>query len=450
MGYLYKYLYMKNIKIIVKKLQPQSLFARFLAIILIPWFTLQAITIYIFFDRHWEGVSYYMKQSLINDIRIIVRLYNDQLYQEEQIIDYAANYLSFEIKKISRQDAVNLINKSNKHKILQHLSRELQGVLDEEFGLYQDKQDQDIIIITKQRNNYYLIEIPRKRIITPTIGIFLTWIVSSAIILIVIAIIFMRNQVRSIIKLATAAESFGRGQDISNFKPEGAREVRIAGINFLKMKDRIEQQFTQRTLMLAGVSHDLKTPLTRIKLRLAMLPENSEIEAIQEDINEMQYMISEYLELISSQDELEDFNEIDIIEMIKDIIKKFDIHNIEFSPQFAELQILIKPFSLKRAIINIIDNAFKHGDKVWIDIRKDFETIKIIIEDNGPGIPKEEEDKIFKAFYRADYARNLNKAGAGLGLAISQNIILTHGGNIYVSKRNYKLNGASFVIELPS
>lgn len=438
-----------NKKFFLKRILPGSLFARFLAISILPWIFFQVIIIYIFFDRHWEGVNVHMINSVASDIAMISKLIEDPKNDINNIIDISSNILKLPLRAIEKPIVI-AHNKSELDEPINNLVAVINKISPHIKCTFRyDEIKGDIKLSFQVKNQHYQINVPKKRIATPTISIFIAWNISSAIILLIVSILFMRNQVRSITKLADAAENFVKGQDITNFKPEGAKEVRIAGRNFIKMKEMIEEQLNQHTVMMAGVSHDLKTPLTRIKLQIAMMEKRNELDAINEDVAEIEYMINEYLDLISSSKASEASEEIDIVAMVEDIVKKYLNPNIELNLPHKSIVMLVQPFALKRAITNIIDNAIKYGNLVYITFIKSSETVKIIIEDDGPGIKADECDKIFRPFYRADYARNLNKSGAGLGLAISSNIINTHGGNIYIAKRNIKLKGASFVIEVP-
>ncbi|MBN8828648.1 MAG: ATP-binding protein [Sphingobacteriia bacterium] len=418
-------------------LAPKSLSSRFILIIILPAILIQSITAYIFYARHWEDVSYYMQSSLTDDVNLIINMLNDKKYTFAQISDYSANYLKFKIIKNSK----NIYKHNSK---FNDLAKSIKG---KDITIWQHNERENIFIYLKDKN--LIFEVPRKRIYTPTTTIFMAWMFTVSAIFITVSLIFTKNQIRAITRLAEAAEAFGRGQDISTFKPEGAKEVKKAGFAFLDMKERIEQQVNQRTVMLAGVSHDLRTPLTRIKLALAMLPSNDETCAIQEDINEMQHMISEYLDF-AKRDDLESFQEIDIIEFTRNIIKRYQTQDkkVYLITKFKNLNANIKAVSFRRAMVNIIDNGLRFGNLVEVTIEKKGDKLRIYIEDNGNGIPEQEHEKIFSAFYRSDYARNLKHSGAGLGLAISRDIINSHGGNIKVNKNNLKLKGASIAIEI--
>jgi two-component system osmolarity sensor histidine kinase EnvZ len=273
--------------------------------------------------------------------------------------------------------------------------------------------------------------------------------VISSILILSIAVLFLRQQIKPIEKLAKAAESFSIGKKIENFKPSGATEVRKAADAYIKMQERIEKFIEQRTLMLAGVSHDLRTPLTRIKLQLEMYTEQKGSADLLKDVNEMQYMLETYLDF-SQTASSEENTEVNLHQLIQTIIKtsQEELKSITFkSTQSTNFVYICKHIALKRCIINLVNNAKAFADEVVISLDKNKKDIRIIIEDNGPGIPQKDYEKALKPFQRLDSSRNQNIAGSGLGLSISQEIIKSIGGNIKLSKSS--LSGLKVTISLP-
>ncbi|MBN9542861.1 MAG: ATP-binding protein [Alphaproteobacteria bacterium] len=433
------------IKIFKKHFIPKSIWGRFFLIIILPAILIQIITAYVFYDRHWEDVSTYLEKSVIGDISLINKMLQDKKLPNYEIKSLAAENLFIRILPYKPLDNTD-------DEKFDSLKLHLQKVFKSDSFIINQQNDREDIYISVNLPDYKLtFEIPRKRLYTPTLNIFIAWMLGVSTILIIIALSFTRNQVKSIERLSTAARVFGEGGDISNFKPEGAEEVRRAGYAFIAMKEKIEQQINQRTQMLAGVSHDLKTPLTRIKLSLAMFPKNDETDAIQSDITEMQHIIDEYLQF-AGQIEVESKQKIDIIGLLQDIVIRYKSQGakLKINKDIESCMIFARPVSMRRAFTNIIDNGLKYGEEAEITVHHTRSRLTIIIEDNGSGIKPEEHEKVFSAFYRSDYARNMSdkkQLGAGLGLAIARDIFNAHGAKIKVNKTNLKLKGASIEIQ---
>jgi two-component system osmolarity sensor histidine kinase EnvZ len=306
-------------------------------------------------------------------------------------------------------------------------------------------KDDFIKIEVFSKNSIISFITPSKRINNPTTYIFILWMTGTSLIFLLLSIIFTRNQIRPIIKLARAADRFGKGQKNLHLKPEGAAEIRKASMAFIKMKERIERQISYRTEMLAGVSHDLRTPLTRMKLQLAMT-QDSELLQMANDINDMEYMINSYI----------DFARGDIKENTK-LIYFNDLLNQVFAPyknkdfsiiNKVDFKVALKINALKRCFQNLLDNAFKYGNKVILNCYATQSELYIELHDNGPGIPSNQREEVFKPFFRLDQSRNKDTGGAGLGLAVTRDIINNHGGQIYLNSSEI-LDGLKAVIILP-
>ena len=284
----------------------------------------------------------------------------------------------------------------------------------------------DLVDLRIQSDNEVIqIFFPKSKIAPSSVRIFVLWITLPSIILILIAILFLRNQTRPIVKLAKAAERFGRGERVDDLRPSGASEIRKATLEFDKMMKRINKHLNQRSEMLSGISHDLRTPLTRLKLQLAMTDKKDTAKKMASDIDEMEKMLNDYLQYAKSQTE-EDYVEININDLINDILQNFDKSNYEFLPS-DNLLINARKNLIRRSISNVIENGLSYGKKVFIQAKKSVGSVIIIIEDDGPGISKKEYDNVFKPFYRVDKSRSLNRSGVGLGLSIAQDIVKSHG-----------------------
>ena len=329
------------------------------------------------------------------------------------------------------------------------LSQELQKSLDNRYSIEDIPEEKKVIINIEVENGILEFVIPRRNVYATNSHIFLVWMVISSILILSIAILFLRQQIKPIEKLAKAAESFGIGRKIKNFKPTGATEVRKAADAYIKMQERIEKFLEQRTLMLAGVSHDLRTPLTRIKLQLEMYSNQKGNTELLKDVNEMQYMLETYLDFSQTVSSEED-TEVDLKELIDNIISTSNEKSkiISLKPtNLKNIKYICKKIALQRCIINLVNNAKAFGDEILISLDENNKEITITIEDNGPGIPKKDYEKALRPFQRLDSSRNQNIAGSGLGLSISQEIMNSIGGNIKLSKS--KLGGLKVIMALP-
>lgn len=410
-------------------------------IIIVPTLIGQLLAVYLFYQRHWYNVSQHSSNIIVTEISSLLNA-----------VDYASmpgethSYLNLKYKyeKDARQ-------KFKKQKYIEELAI-LKKTLQKEIG-------QAVVVTVDDRENINVfleigsdllrIQLPYKSLINPTTGIFVLWIFGLTILLLSVSLIFSKNQIRSIIELTDAAESYGRGDKSNEYKPSGAREVRRAGLAFLKMKERIERQRAKRTQMLAMISHDLKTPLTRMKLQVELMKPSEEREELQYDIESMQHMVDSYLDF-SRGEGGEEFQVQDLNKWIRDLIKnKWSKSDIKINTEKEEALAQIKPHSFERAITNILGNAQKHSTKIEISIYSERSEVYITIEDNGSGIKREERSKVFKPFYRADKSRSLdNHAGVGLGLAITKEIINGHFGAITLGEGK-ALKGLMVKIQLP-
>ncbi|MDH5723062.1 MAG: ATP-binding protein, partial [Alphaproteobacteria bacterium] len=329
------------------------------------------------------------------------------------------------------------------------LEKEMHRHLNRNFTIEVDFQEKWVEIRVLLKNGVLFISLPQRRLFSSSSYIFLLWVFSVSLILLIIAILFMRNQIRPIRRLALSAERFGKGLYDADLKVEGAKEVRQAGKAFLDMKTRIKRQIEQRTDMLAGVSHDLRTPLTRLKLQLAMLGDSPDIDAMKLDVSDMEKMIEGYLNFVRGEDQ-ESFEDVNFITLIEEIVtaSKRQGCEINYSNEIGSLMMKIKTMAIKRALNNVISNAEKYAEKIWITVLlTSNKRVRVIIEDNGPSIPEDKYEKVFRPFYRIDGSRNLLTGGVGLGLPITMDIIHSHGGEIWLDQS--PKGGLMVNIELP-
>ena len=429
-----------------KDILPKRLFYRALLIVAVPVIVLQLVITIVFFDSLWIKTNKGMTKALVNEINTFIEVYSDEIYDKDDITNLFSVYQDLNIEYVNDEN----FNYSHDERWFSPIDRTLRRELKSKFGSGEFWFDTTgykelIDLRIKYQNGYFKFLIPRDRVTSSSARIFALWITVPAIIMIFISLIFLKNQTRPITNLAKAAEKFGRGEEIEEFKPSGASEIRQAGYEFDRMRKRIMRHLTQRSEMLSGISHDLRTPLTRMKLQIAFIKDNEITNKLSEDINEMEKMLNEYLQFTSSS-YVEKDEQFDLSNLLNEIIEKYNNQNIysEITPRiyFSGRKNLIK-----RSINNLIDNAIKYAKKVSISITKSNNNIFIIIKDDGPGIPEKEHNNVFKPFYKIDKGRADSKSSVGLGLSIASDIIRSHGGNIKLSKSS--MNGLEVKIFLP-
>jgi len=429
-----------------KDILPKRLFYRALLIVAVPVIVLQLVITIVFFDSLWIKTNKGMTKALVNEINTFIEVYSDEIYDKDDITNLFSVYQDLNIEYVNDEN----FNYSHDERWFSPIDRTLRRELKSKFGSGEFWFDTTgykelIDLRIKYQNGYFKFLIPRDRVTSSSARIFALWITVPAIIMIFISLIFLKNQTRPITNLAKAAEKFGRGEEIEEFKPSGASEIRQAGYEFDRMRKRIMRHLTQRSEMLSGISHDLRTPLTRMKLQIAFIKDNEITNKLSEDINEMEKMLNEYLQFTSSS-YIEKDEQFDLSNLLNEIIEKYNNQNIysEITPRiyFSGRKNLIK-----RSINNLIDNAIKYAKKVSISITKSNNNIFIIIMDDGPGIPEKEHNNVFKPFYKIDKGRADSKSSVGLGLSIASDIIRSHGGNIKLSKSS--MNGLEVKIFLP-
>ena len=418
-----------------KDVLPKGLYSRTLLIIIIPVVVLQGILTFVFLDRHWQLVTRKLSSAVASEIATFIDVVpslglNKVIELSERFYDAEVNYLPNKKLINNPPKPINLVENT--------LSKELSKNMNNSFWVDAHTYEKRVIVQIEKKEGIYEFIIPRRNVYATNSHIFLVWMVISSLLLVSVAVIFMRQQIKPIEKLSKAAQQFGLGKKMENFKPSGATEVRRAAEAYLKMQERIERFIEQRTLMLAGVSHDLRTPLTRLKLQIEMLSDDKTNIELLSDVNEMQKMLENYLDFAEDVTR-EKATKTDLKRMISEIIDsestksktiEFNIKNDE--PIFFECRTI----AMKRCITNLLNNACSYGDRIRIALERKKDVIDISIEDNGPGIDKSDYDKAIKPFIRLDSSRNQNIPGSGLGLSISQDITSNHGGKLIMSKSN--------------
>ena len=388
----------------LKKILPKRLFYRALLIVAVPILVLQLVITIVFFDSLWIKTNKEMTRALVNEISTFVELYDKEKTEKKDLTNLFSLFLDLNIEFYEDKDFTNKYTERWFSPIDRTLRRELKSHFD--VGKYWFDTTGYIELIDlriKYQNGYFKFLVPKDRVSSSSARIFALWITVPAIIMVIISLIFLKNQTRPIINLARAAERFGKGEEIEEFKPSGAMEIRQAGHEFNKMRKRIQRHLNQRNEMLSGISHDLRTPLTRMKLQIAFINDKDLAKKLSEDINEMEKMLNEYLQFTSSAHS--EKNEIfDLSKLLNEMIDRYENKNI-YKNLSENILINGRKSLLKRSFNNIIDNGLKYAKKINIELSQNGKNIFLIIADNGPGIPSNEYENVFKPFYKIDKGR---------------------------------------------
>ena len=419
------------LKSLIKNLLPKSLLGRSLMIIVMPLVILQVIAGYIFYESHWRKVSLTLSRGVAGDIATVIELMriDDGANNFNKMFQLPAKHMGL-LMSFSEGGILSNTQSVQSGKTEQTLARALQEAVGRPFVINSVKIDRHVAIDVQLSDGVLHVVTARKRLFSTTTYIFVLWMVGSSLVLFSVATIFMRNQVKPIRRLAEAADDFGKGRDALKFKPEGASEVRQATAAFIAMRDRIQRHITQRTEMLAGVSHDLRTPLTRMKLQLEMAPYSYALSDLNDDVFEMENMLEGYLAFARGEggEDPALTNLGDLLNVVVSQARRkggvIDLH-VE-----SEINVPVRPKVFKRCLTNLIDNAMRYAEHVSLRVGKREDFVDIIIDDDGPGIPKESREDVFKPFFRIEESRNLKTGGVGLGMSIARDVVRGHGGNI--------------------
>ena len=430
----------------LKKILPKTLFYRALLIVATPVLVLQLVITIVFFDSLWIKTNKGMTRALVNEINTFVEVYDNEKIDKDELTNLFSLFLDLNIEFIDNKNFETQYSERWFSPIDRTLRRELKSNFSSvEYWFDTTSYKELIDLRIKYNEGYFKFLVPKDRVTSSSARLFALWITVPAIIMVIISLIFLKNQTRPITNLARAAERFGKGEEIEEFKPSGALEIRQAGYEFDKMRKRIIRHLNQRSEMLSGISHDLRTPLTRMKLQIACIKDKELAIKMSEDINEMEKMLNEYLQFTSSSN-IEKNEQFNLSELINEIVEKYNNENIS-TDLMPRLYINGRKNLIRRCINNLLDNAIKYADKVQIEINKSNNNVFIKIEDDGPGIPESEFENVFKPFYKIDKGRADTKASVGLGLSIASDIVRSHGGNIKLDKSS--MNGLSVKIFLP-
>lgn len=447
-----RFLFSFSLSAFLKTYMPTGLFPRSLLIIVMPVVVTQIVVAFVFMERHWSTVTQRLSRAVVSDITMLTDLRMRELGGDGELLsqlagDAFAMSVAFLPGESLPQDKevpiVALLHQS--------LSRELSQQVGRPFWVDTETYENYVDIRVLLPGEVMRVLAQRKRVYATNSHIFMIWMIGTSVILLVVSGVFLRNQIRPIQRLAEAAQEFGKGRDTPNFRPAGAAEVRSAAASFIEMRDRIQRQIEQRTTMLAGVSHDLRTPLTRLKLQLAMLPQGNEIEELNTDISEMEDMLDDYLAFArgyqgerASMANLAPF----MTQIHHDAERRWPDVQVRLTDTL-EMEVAMKQNALRRCVTNLVNNACNHAALVHVSAQQNsnHKMVHITVDDNGTGIPEDKLEEVFRPFFRLDDARNAQMGGTGLGLAIARDVARGHGGDIVLSKS--ALGGLRATVSLP-
>jgi two-component system, OmpR family, osmolarity sensor histidine kinase EnvZ len=434
-------------RIAIKRYLPKSFLGRSIVIIITPLILVQVVSTWVFYDRHWNTITRRLADSVAGEIGLVVNA-RGRIEQENAnwLMDSAADMgLFFNFKKAEILPNAPPVTGGG---ILDtRLANSMRERVRRPFHIDTWSHDRLVQIKVQVPDGVMEIFVPRERLFSSTTYIFVMWMVGTSLLLFAIATMFMRNQVRPIRRLAAAVDNFGKGRDVPDFRPEGATEIRRAAAAFERMRGRINSALTQRTEMLAGVSHDLRTPLTRMKLQLAMLAESKGVEDLKQDLREMEVMVEEFLAFARGEG-TEEPSDSDLGEIVATVVRaaSTDGHAVQATTE-GDLRILIRPIAIRRCITNLVMNATTHANTVEVSAIRRGGLVEIKVDDDGPGIPEAEYEAVFKPFYRLDASRNPGTGGTGLGLSIARDLARGSGGDVTLDRSD--MGGLRATIKLP-
>ncbi|MBC9883734.1 two-component sensor histidine kinase [Bradyrhizobium sp. INPA01-394B] len=413
---------------------PTGLYARALLIMIVPMVILQTVVAFVFMERHWNTVTRRLSQAVVQDVASLIDVYKGYPQDKDRAqLRRIAERMQLVVDFLPVGDMPPPGPKPFFSLLDQTLSVQLGRQIGRSFWIDTVGRSNLVEIRIQLDDAVMRVFAQRSAAYASNSEIFLFWMVGTSSILLIVSVLFLRNQIKPILRLADAAESFGKGREAPNFRPRGAREVRRAAVAFLEMKSRIERTMEQRTAMLAGVSHDLRTILTRFKLELALLGDSPEMEGMRKDVDEMSMMLEDYL-AFARGDSGEQSQPTDMAQALEELRSDAERHGHAATVTFSGLPVVtVKPASFKRCLANLVTNAARYGKSIAINGQRDHRYLTVTIDDDGPGIPVHLREEVFKPFLRLDNARNQDEGGTGLGLAIARDIARSHGGDITLS-----------------
>ena len=430
----------------IKYILPKRLFYRALIIVAAPTIILQVIITIVFYDSIWIKANKNITRSLVNQLKTIEEVYQNDKNNLDFFTDSYKNNFNFEVG-INQETFPNDSGERKFSPMDRSLRRELKSVFgNNNYWFNTSKFKNAVEIKIKSGNDVIEFLIPKEMVSTSSVRLFLLWTTLPSLVLIIIALIFLKNQTKPLVKLAKAAERFGKGDYVNDFRASGSQEIRKAAYEFDRMAKRINRHLNQRAEMLSGISHDLRTPLTRLKLQLAMLKQKDISEKMSKDIDEMERKLNDYLQFAKTQTQ-ESTIKINLHNLLDSIKENLNNEKLIIKRDSELIELQGRPTALKRSFENIIQNGLIYGSNVYVNIIKGNKRALVIIDDDGPGIPEDQYKNVFKPFFRLDKSRSLNQSGVGLGLAIVEDIINSHGGNVQLNKSKY--NGLQVKVSLP-
>jgi two-component system osmolarity sensor histidine kinase EnvZ len=433
----------------LNSVMPKGLYARALLIIIAPMVILQSVVAFVFMERHWNVVTQRLSASVVQDIAALIDIYRGypQDADQAQIRRIAQDRLGLVVDFLPLADMPPPGPKPFFSLLDQALSDQLRKQIGRPYWIDTVGKSALLEIRVQLDNTVMRVFARRSAAYVSNSEIFLLWMVGTSTVLLAVAIVFLRNQIKPILRLADAAESFGKGREVPNFRPRGAREVRRAAAAFIEMKTRIERAMEQRTAMLAGVSHDLRTVLTRFKLELALIEDTPEVDAMKKDVDEMARMLEAYL-AFARGDSGEAAAPTDMAEFLEELRLDAERHGHKTSVIFHGPPIVtVRSAAFKRCLANLVSNAARHAPSIAIAGHRDHRYLTVTVDDDGPGIPAGLREEVFKPFLRLDDARNQDEGGTGLGLAIARDIARSHGGDITLG--DSPLGGLRATVRVP-
>jgi two-component system osmolarity sensor histidine kinase EnvZ len=434
---------------LVRGVMPTGLYARSLLIIVTPMVILQSVVAFVFMERHWNTVTRRLSAAVTQDIAGLIDVYQSFPQDPDRVVlrRIAQERLGLVVDFLPENDLPPPGAKPFFSLLDQALSREISRQIAKPFWIDTVGRSALVEIRIKLDNTVMRVFAPRNAAYASNSEIFLFWMVGTSLVLLGVAVLFLRNQIRPILTLADAAESFGKGREVPGFRPRGAREVRRAALAFLEMKRRIERTIEQRTTMLAGVSHDLRTLLTRFKLELALIGEGPEVDALKKDVDEMGRMVEAYL-AFARGDAGEQSAPTDMAAFLEELKLDAERHGHRASVVFhGHPVVTVRPAAFKRCLANLVSNAARFAPTISITGHRDHRWLTVTIDDDGPGIPAAMREEVFRPFLRLDDARNQDEGGTGLGLAIARDIARSHGGDIMLG--DSPLGGLRVTVRVP-
>lgn len=437
-----------RIRIAIKRYLPRSFLGRSIMIIITPLILVQVVSTWVFYDRHWETITRRLADSVAGEIGLVVDSMgrNEKPEDTKWLLDAATGLgLFFNFK--AGEILPNAPPVTGSGILDTRLANAMRERVRRPFHIDTWSHESLVQIKVQLSDGVMEIFVTRKRLFSSTTYIFVMWMVGTSLVMFAIATVFMRNQVRPIRRLAAAVDSFGKGREVPDMKPEGATEIRLAASAFGRMRSRIQNAMSQRTEMLAGVSHDLRTPLTRMKLQLAMLGSSPGIEELKSDVHEMELMVEDFLAFARGEG-TEQVEEMDVGEIVRSIAEGTPRNGRPVGLELeGDLVMPVRPNAMRRCITNLVVNAITHAENVRVSAARSGATVNITVDDDGPGIPEKQREAVFKPFFRLDASRNPETGGSGLGLSIARDVARGHGGDVALS--DSPMGGLRATVSIP-